>query len=285
MQFNLKIFITFLALLQFLTSAQSVSADTCKDYFNDQRFKASIPCYAKKLRANPNDVQSRFWYAAALYYDRQYNASYQQYSYIAKKYPNTQIGKYSKAEAQKVQQKMSSVTTARQNDRGNYVSELDNCTYWAEQKIRVFIQQSPYKPYAQKALNEWQQKTGGTVAFQYVPVEQRGQIKIYFVDKILNAPSSYLGLTNLKYAGDKNKSATIQILQRTDSNKMRSYAQVYPVVLHEVGHALGLSGHSKNNNDIMYENNNTNDVHLSNRDINTIKAIYAKRKKPGVFGF
>ena len=141
--------------------------------------------------------------------------------------------------------------------------------------IKVFIQQSPYRQTALKAFQEWQYKSNGKIKFTLAKTEKEAQIKVYFVDKITNPIyHNNLGTTNLKFIKNMNTSAEIEILQRTDSNQMRSHKQIYPVVLHEIGHALGISGHSKSNNDIMYENDYTNDIHLSNRDINTLKEIY-----------
>ncbi len=52
---------------------------------------------------------------------------------------------------------------------------------------------------------------------------------------------------------------------------------VYATVLHEVGHALGLAGHSPDPHDVMYEAiSRRPDVALSARDRATLKALYAR---------
>lgn len=247
----------------------------CLNYYNDAKYQSSSNCFNDMLRHDSENIQARFYYAASLFFDRQYNLSYQQYNYIAEKYPNSEIGKYSKQEAAKVYRKIQHVKNSKINDSGDYTSDLDLKTKWYYMPIKVYIQPSAYKNTAAKAFYEWEVKTNRAVSFSLVTDENRAQIKVYFVDKI-SQPQSHnnLGITYLKYIGNMNTNANIEILQRTNSNQLRSHKQIYPVVLHEVGHALGISGHSKNNNDIMYENDYTNDTHLSNRDINTIKAIY-----------
>ncbi len=273
-----KVVYTILAVIFLTQSVSAYNANICKSLYNDQKFNQSSRCYYNLVQANGNDVQSRFYYAASLFYDRQYNLAYNQYKYIADKYPNSNVGRYSRTEAEKVRQKMIYVQKAKANDTGNYLTNLDKATKWYKMPVKVWIQPSAYRNYSINAFYEWQRKTQNTVSFQFVTNEKQGQIKVYFVDTVNGAVSEdNIGLTNLKYIGDMNTQATIQILQRTDSNKMRSYAQIYPVVLHEIGHALGMHGHSTSNNDILYPNNYTNDVHLSNRDINTIKAIYKKK--------
>lgn len=250
---------------------------SCRRLYDDQKYNNAANCFYERIKSEPNDIQSRFYYAAALYFDRQFSLSYAQYNYIAQKYPNSEIGKYSKQEAQKVYNRILAIKKAEENDTGNYIQNLNNCSKWYKMPVKIWVQSGQYKTTALKAFYEWQIKSSNLVNFSIVNNPSQAQIKVRFVDKIDNPVSDHnLGLTKLRYIGNMNISADIQILQRTDSNSLRTNSQIYPVVLHEAGHALGISGHSNRNNDIMYENNFTNDTHLSDRDINTLHAIYKK---------
>lgn len=272
---NKKLVILTLIIFSSLNVAIASNFEACEKYYNDQKYSTATNCFAELLNYNTNNIQARFYYAASLFFDKQYESSYQQYNYLAQTYPNSQIGEYSKIEAQKVLKKIEHVQKAKENDVGNYIADLDQKTKWYFMPIKVYIQPSPYAQTTYKAFQEWQSKSNDKVKFIYMKSEKNAQIKVYFVNKITNPISKdNLGITYLKYIGNMNTSANIEILQLTDSKQMRSTKQIYPVVLHEIGHALGISGHSKSNNDIMYENNYTNDDHLSNRDINTLKAIY-----------
>lgn len=268
-------------LLVFFTAMRAIPAlcedfNTCKTLYNGRKYNDASKCFYHRINLNSNDVQSRFWYAASLYYDRQLHLSYAQYAYIAQKYPNSNIGKYSKNEAQKVKKRIDYIEKAKSNDSGNYTKDLSHLSKWHQMPIRVWIQPSQYTGTAQKAFNEWQTKSAGTVRFNYVTNPNSAKIKVSFVDK-LHTPEAdkNIGYTTLRYIGNRNIYADVKILQKTVTNQQKSGAEVYPVILHEIGHALGLSGHSKSSNDIMYANDFTNDVHLSNRDINTLKAIYS----------
>ncbi len=272
-----KILLTIFILFTTVKIGYCSDFNTCLILYNDQKYGQSSKCFYHIISSNPNDIQSRFYYAASLYFDRQYNLSYAQYNYIAQKYPNTQIGKYSKGEAAKVYKRVVAINNAKKNDTGSYADRLSVQTKWYKMPVKVWIQPGPYKQTAQNAFYEWQTKSSYLVSFTTVNNPKQAQIKVYFVDKIQNPLSDHnLGLTKLKYIANMNINADIQILQKTDSNNPRSNKQIYPVVLHEIGHALGINGHSNTNNDIMYENNFTNDTHLSNRDINTLRAIYKK---------
>lgn len=272
-----KIFVYLFSLV--ILSAPVFAADfkTCNTLYTDQKYPNACNCFKELILNDSNNVQARFYYAASLFFNRQYKESYEQYNYIAQKYPNSQIGQYSKQEAQKVYRRIQNVQQAKQNDTGDYIKDLDQTAKWAKMPIRVWIQDSPYKATAQKAFGEWEVKTGKTVSFVLVSNPNTAQIKLNFVNKITDPVSdNNIGLTNTKTMFNCITSANIQILQKTESGSMKTYNQIYPVVLHEIGHAIGLSGHSTRRNDIMYENNLTNDIHLSNRDINTLKAIYKK---------
>lgn len=272
--FKKVLFPIFIVLLT-INTAVADNFNTCNTYYKDQKYNTAANCFYNLLKYDTDNVQAHFYYAASLFFDRQYELSYQEYNYIAQKYPNSQIGKYSKNEAEKVYRKIQYLKTSKKMDTGNYLKDLDQKTKWYFMPIKIFVQQSKYRQTALKAFQEWQYKSNGKVKFTIVKTEKEAQIKVYFVDKITNPIShNNLGITNLKYIINMNTSAEIEILQRTDSNQMRSHKQIYPVVLHEIGHALGISGHSKSNNDIMYENDYTNDIHLSNRDIYTLKEIY-----------
>ena len=272
-----KICFTFLFIFCIATLTQTAIAQSyndCKTLFNDGKYNLASNCFCSRINDNPNDVQSRFWYAAALYFDRKYELSYAQYNYIAQKYPNSNIGKYSKKEAEKVKARIENISYAKSNDTGNYLSDLDRTSKWTSMPIRVWVEPCLHTTTAQKAFKEWQQKTGNLVRFVFVGNKNASQINVEFVS-ILSQPSAdNLGLTTLKYNGRKNLHAKIEILEKTASNRMKTQTQLYAVILHEIGHALGISGHSRNNNDIMYANDFTNDIHLSQRDINTIRAIY-----------
>jgi predicted Zn-dependent protease len=51
---------------------------------------------------------------------------------------------------------------------------------------------------------------------------------------------------------------------------------IYRVVLHEMGHALGLGGHSEEPEDIMFGSINGLARGLSERDRDTLKELYSR---------
>lgn len=271
---------SILLVFGFLNPACSKNFDTCRILYNDKMYHKAANCFYYKIQDDVNweYPKLRLWYAAALYYDRQYNLAYYQYNQLALKYPNTKFGEYAAKEAKKVKDKIAFIKQSKVQDFGNYIDDLDFTARWMKQPIKVWVEPSQYDSVARQAFSEWQTKSQGLVQFKYVYQEKQGEIKVYFVDYLggFDEKKYELGNTQLKYSDKKIYSASVRILQKTQSGHMCSQRQLYNVILHEIGHALGMMGHSKNNNDIMYETDFTHDVHLSQKDINTLRAIYRK---------
>jgi predicted Zn-dependent protease len=68
----------------------------------------------------------------------------------------------------------------------------------------------------------------------------------------------------------------ILVTGRWGDDRVAEPSEIYEVVLHEMGHALGLFGHSDDPRDIMYPQiSGLPDRGLSGRDRNTLRALYA----------
>jgi hypothetical protein len=67
----------------------------------------------------------------------------------------------------------------------------------------------------------------------------------------------------------------ILVTGRWRDGRLADMHDVYSVVLHEMGHALGLGGHSPDEGDVMYARGSGH-TGLSERDRATIRKLYAK---------
>ena len=73
-----KIFTLLLALFLSNNIVTATSFEACEMYYNDQKYNTASYCFAQLLNIDSNNVQARFYYAASLFFDKQYEASYQQ---------------------------------------------------------------------------------------------------------------------------------------------------------------------------------------------------------------
>lgn len=81
------------------------------------------------------------------------------------------------------------------------------------------------------------------------------------------------------------KSGQVQLIHRCqiDVNPRQSLDYLQTAVIHELGHALGIWGHSPNPQDTMYFAQMRQPQGISARDVNTLKRIYQQPTQLGWF--
>jgi predicted Zn-dependent protease len=132
------------------------------------------------------------------------------------------------------------------------------------------------------ALDQWCQATGGAVSYKFVDKEDVANVVWSYTDneEECNAvcEMGFDGATDLKVRAINNKPelATIAILVKDrPGGAFRARQLIARSCLHEMGHALGMNGHSPNDHDVMFPSANLDGkVALSERDKNTIKKLY-----------
>ena len=153
--------------------------------------------------------------------------------------------------------------------RNNYLNEV-RTTKLHPNTIKVWVQDSQYKGTAYDAFNEWVAASGGCISFREANTPKTANIVVYFVDKL---PGPAVGVTTYS----RPISIRVATIRYGMKNTKISKREAYPILVHEIGHALGIQGHSSNNNDIMYPNTNIIGIHASDRDVNTIRAMYCRK--------
>ncbi len=161
----------------------------------------------------------------------------------------------------------------------NYINELSVYALWKnEKRIKVWVQPSTkYTSTVYNAFREWETAAGGCIHFVQANKESTANIRVYFVPKV---GDGLAGNTTHRSAGKYMLSANIEIgyIVPGSKNKTLSRKSVFAIALHEIGHALGIMGHSSNRNDIMYHTTDVIGIHASNRDISTIREFYCTGK-------
>jgi len=164
-------------------------------------------------------------------------------------------------------------------DRVAMVSD-GRLTRFTELPITVYVEGLEFqgKKYAadlRYALKEWETCSDGLVRFQLTNLPHGANVSVSWV-RSLEAPDQEhpLGVSELHRTGQDEFSVQMRIgLQERKSRKALTHDQMKTVFLHELGHAIGLWGHSKNKLDVMYYAANA--LQPTSRDISTLKQLYS----------
>ncbi len=142
-------------------------------------------------------------------------------------------------------------------------------------RIKVYIPPNKNATMMKHAFEEWQRVTNNRIRFYFVSDPKISKMDVYFVDKINTRNMAHLsralGVAESRKA-KRIHHVNIEIATYTQNGRPLSKDEIYTVMLHEIGHGLGL-GHSKNRNSIMYPQAYTH-LEIIQEDLNNLKRIY-----------
>jgi predicted Zn-dependent protease len=130
-----------------------------------------------------------------------------------------------------------------------------------------------YNQMVYDAFTTWQTVSEERIRFQFVASMNLSQIDVSWrrVDRTSLGHCEYLvNKQSLLYSAE----IKIGISDGLVHAQYNSMDEVKHTILHEVGHAIGLVGHSDGPNDIMYVPHQYGVTELSPRDIETIRTLY-----------
>jgi predicted Zn-dependent protease len=181
-------------------------------------------------------------------------------------------------------------TTSTRKDAGDYLNAvtIPGMPKWKNpSSISVFIRDGKnvagYRPEFEESLrqafDDWHNSTNGKIGFVFVPDQANAKMTVTWSSD-LHAPQ-FTGEAGLaKYTTGAEGYNTAEILLLTQDpfkDGPVGHNAIYNICLHEIGHALGLQGHSPHEDDIMYPSLSSQQG-LSARDINTMLALYGDRQ-------
>lgn len=164
--------------------------------------------------------------------------------------------------------------------------------------LNVYIQNksttaSPYfQQQIQKAFLQWQASTGGFIRFKFVGDEKDANIFVTInpstdMKKCTETDCKYtVAYTTPAIRGNLLKKMDIFFYDSNNLGQPFSQKEVYNTALHEIGHSLGIMGHSENKNNLMFMEENPNEKDsrfdllrsdfqaISPADLNTLTLLY-----------
>ncbi|MCW5822813.1 MAG: tetratricopeptide repeat protein [Cyanobacteria bacterium TGS_CYA1] len=160
--------------------------------------------------------------------------------------------------------------------------------------IRVYVEpgdgKQDYKPLymdlLKKAFWEWSQASNDKIKFVFQNESGGAQIYCRWTDSTENLIArAEGGHAKVEYAGPVIGRSDITLLSISPCRAMPMNEQfAHRIYLHEIGHALGILGHSRNSNDSLFCGVNLSivDGKLSDRDKKTLYLLYQNQLAPQV---
>ena len=168
------------------------------------------------------------------------------------------------------------------NNKDNYFEYIKlkgNYVRWNEFPINVYISPNEYSHIIKSAFTQWTKATQGLVSFNFVENTISSQITVSVVDN-LSTPYKENYEAGLATVNAKNNiiyKSHIDILRTNPTtNEKLDSSLILTTTLHEIGHSLGIQGHSPNNNDLMSAINHNGTKKITQRDLNTLGKLYGK---------
>lgn len=142
---------------------------------------------------------------------------------------------------------------------------------WEKETLNVYIIENSKEYIMKKAFTKWQSASAQRIKFNYVKNEEQADIIVEYVE---NLPGMVVGLCTNNYNGATIIHSKIDLARKNLYKSILTNDEYYRIMLHEIGHALGLE-HTNDQNSIMRENTmEITDISL--RDRKTFQALYSE---------
>ena len=163
-------------------------------------------------------------------------------------------------------------------DYQSYYSDVETPAVWMNPRnIKVYIQPDETKQYIlTRSLETWDSALSSDLNFNYINNPDEADIIIGFVDKLSGTKAGTTNVNHVNIQGRTYLAKVVVYISKASPSGMRhTDTELNKITLHELGHAIGILGHSDNINDIMYPTTASSRMAtLSSKDIETAKRIY-----------
>lgn len=184
------------------------------------------------------------------------------------------------------------------DDKGDYFEEIEphlvGYLIWTQFPVKVYLDspkkdlpESSYQRYlqwrqaAQSAIASWQPY----IPLEIVPKEDEADILIYRrlpplrgrvnpETGLFDLPRITAATTRIQFYLSDSQPRTLHHKMIIEVSPNQSYDYFVSNIIHELGHAIGIWGHSLSTEDVMYYSLNRDIPSISSRDLNTLIKIY-----------
>ena len=153
---------------------------------------------------------------------------------------------------------------------------LANARWYNPKSIATYIEPNDKKPLMKQAFARWSKETNDKIVFVYVSNPEKAQIVVNFVkdaSKTSNMKRA-AGVTYHRSIGDRMLFARIEIADNAPNGAAFRKDAVYRIMIHEIGHAIGIFDHSPDRMIIMYFAKGSRNQDITPADLELLGKIY-----------
>ena len=179
---------------------------------------------------------------------------------------------------------MSKLKMTKSSD--DYLNLLTSIATWDKMPIKVWFQPTNLNINLESALQAWQKYLAPTVSFKVVYNKNDADITVSFADenqvrKFCNKVEEREiigGCTRVSTQLNTINKAEILLNMLDKENTKFTNVTIYSVLVHEIGHAIGIVGHSENKYDIMSAKTSQYNYfsYPTKRDLTTVLKLYSR---------
>jgi tetratricopeptide (TPR) repeat protein len=301
-----KILISFIISLAILNSVSAYNYyESGRDFYRKGNYWQANKLFKKELEKNPQNIKCRYIYAQSFVALNSLKSAQREYEKVIELAPGSEPAKLSAVALSRIHEYYNPTaqkTVAASGKKQSTVNLADNyiknaqyngkIIHWnlSKMPVKVYIEnavnvegyQTYYYYMAQSAVATWiKASEQNTLSATFVNNPEDANITIRFVPQIANGTSNntyLIGLATPKIQGYTMNTCDVQIRAANLTGASYSQTEIFSTILHELGHAFGLWGHSTKVSDIMYDNDSGKSPNvykgLSRRDVNTLKILY-----------
>ena len=243
----------------------------------------SSNCFYKLIYRYSSDKRYsnilKYDYGVALMNEKEYIKAKNAFqNVVANEKENQKLIDLSRKNIKEINEHQKDIFKANSKDTGNYYKSNQSAKWKNPKGIKVYVSGRTGKEYILKrAFRTWVVRSNYAVDVVFVNNPKSADIKCSFVDTVSKTQA---GVTKTEYIKSSDGKTYITKAE-VKVGLLNPYGGKYTdknlesIALHEAGHALGISYHSDNINDIMYYSTESyKNGYLSRRDVNTLKTLY-----------
>jgi tetratricopeptide (TPR) repeat protein len=263
-------------------------------FYNQGKYEQALSYLSQAVKDDPNDAQAMYYFANVLV--KTYNLGYAEkyYQRVIKLQPYSEIANLSRQALSDISDYKANIKPPKESllvknkqlysSVNSYIQQITDggvIIHWQKTKMPLYVYISPskfkeYDSFAWKAFKDWESSSDGLISFEKVEKEEDANLVLNWQKKFSDTIEYDLnGYTLPKIDGNELSKYYIYIVEEDYEGQYLLPKAIYTYVLHQIGHALGISAHSENDKDVMFINGNNGK--LTRRDISTLHVLYEMR--------